>query len=133
MTQRLWRAVWTAAFNNTRSLIDTSASSRGPKKGPTELAPKLKSWPLFSWSATVEELTVEDEDGRHQPITSEEVKAGVKRLKSGKSCGDDGLYAEMLKTNHAGLIDAIARIFTDILGGSAQVPETWCVSRLVLL
>ena len=42
-------------------------------------------------------------------------------------------YAEMLETKHSGLVALIARIFTDILQGIVEIPEVWCVSRLVVL
>lgn len=67
------------------------------------------------------------------PVTPAEVIAAMKKLRSGKSCGDDGLYAEMLKTDHVGLITLIANIFTDILQGAVEMPGTWCISRLVVL
>ena len=41
--------------------------------------------------------------------------------------------AEMLKTDHKGLIDFIAAAFTDILHGSVEVPAVWCKSRLVIM
>ena len=34
-----------------------------------------------------------------EPITPEEIMAALKKLRPGRSCGDDGLYAEMLKRN----------------------------------
>ena len=57
----------------------------------------------------------------------------MQRQGRGKSCGDDGLYAEMLKTKHTGLIDLIARVFTDILHGASDVPAVWWISRLIVL
>ena len=66
-------------------------------------------------------------------ITLEEIVAALRKLRPGKSCGDDGLYAEMLKTKHAGLVELIARVFTDVLHGTDEAPSEWCVSRLVVL
>ena len=57
----------------------------------------------------------------------------TRKLKWGRASGDDKLLAEMLKNGHEGLMDAIARIFTDILHGVCVVLATWQVSRLVVL
>ena len=57
----------------------------------------------------------------------------LERQRRGKSCGDDCLYAEMLKTKHTGLITLIAKVFTDILHGATEVPAVWCISRLIVL
>ena len=55
------------------------------------------------------------------------------KLRVGKTCGDDCLYPEMIKTNHEGLVSLISRVFTDIMHGTADVPATWTVSRLIVL
>ena len=52
------------------------------------------------------------------PVTPAEVIAAMKKLRSGKSCGDDGLYAEMLKTDHVGLITLIAKHLHGYIAGS---------------
>ena len=39
----------------------------------------------------------------------------------------------MLKTKHAGLLDKIAAVFFDLLQGASKVPESWFVSKLVIL
>ena len=67
------------------------------------------------------------------PITANEVIEALKKLRSGKSCGDDGLYAEMLKTNHRGLLDLIAKVFSEILHGTTDIPAEWGISRLTCL
>ena len=41
-----------------------------------------------------------------------------------KTGADDGLVAEMLKTGHLGLVDAIAKLFTEILNGHREPPES---------
>ena len=71
--------------------------------------------------------------GQSASISAEDVSNALKKLKSGKASGDDQLMAEMLKTDHQGLIDFIAAAFTDILHGSVEVPVVWCKSRLVIL
>ena len=76
--------------------------------------------------------------GRERVVISEamqpaKIRAALKNLRVGKTCGDDCLCSEMLKTNHEGLVSLIARVFTDILHGTADVPATWTVSRLIVL
>ena len=66
-------------------------------------------------------------------MAPDEIETALKKLRVGKACGDEGLYAEMLKTKYAGLVDMIARIFIDILQGVVEIPEVWCVSPLVVL
>ena len=66
-------------------------------------------------------------------ITANEIAIAIKKLKNGRTCGDDGLLAEMLKTNHQGLLQVIALVFTDILHGRSETPASWNESRLVVL
>ena len=47
-----------------------------------------------------------------------------------KTGADDGLVAEMLKTNHAGLLQTIAEIFTEIVNGDCAPPDSWKMSKL---
>ena len=54
-------------------------------------------------------------------------------MKSQKTGADDGLVAEMLKTNHPLLLEVIAALFTDILNGAAMAPETSKVTKLKLI
>lgn len=71
--------------------------------------------------------------GNSPHVTALEVGLVVKKLKNGRTSGDDKLLAEMLKTGHAGLLQAIASIFTDILHGACEIPASWNISRLVVL
>ena len=66
-------------------------------------------------------------------VTVKEVREALKKPRAGKACGDDKLCAEMMKTCDAGLVAAIATVFSDILSGYAELPETWVISRLVVL
>ena len=50
-----------------------------------------------------------------------------------KTCADGQLVAEMLQTDHAGLLDTMAQIFTDLLNGKAEVPASWRKTKLVIL
>ena len=47
------------------------------------------------------------------------------RLENGKTCADDGLVAEMLKTGHRGLISASTSFFNAVFDGTLQAPESW--------
>jgi hypothetical protein len=51
-------------------------------------------------------------------------------MKNMKTGADDGLAAEMLKTNHAGLLQTIAEIFTEIVNGDCAPPDSWKMSKL---
>ena len=66
-------------------------------------------------------------------MTVAKITSALKKLRAGKVCADDGLVAEMLKTGHEGLLATIAVIFTGLLHDKAEVPHTWCVSRLTIL
>ena len=57
----------------------------------------------------------------------------IQKLKPGKTCADDGLFAEMLKTGYEPLLEAIAHAFTDILRSDQSIPKSWCISKLVVL
>ena len=66
-------------------------------------------------------------------MTRLEIEEALKRLRNLKTGADDGLVAEMLKTGHTGLVEAIAMFFTDVLNGDRVLPETWKMTRLKLL
>ena len=66
-------------------------------------------------------------------VSREELKTALLKLRPGKACADDGLVAEMLKTDHEGLLDAISELFTEMLHGLAPVPASWCFSPLTVL
>ena len=66
-------------------------------------------------------------------VSREELKTALLKLRPGKACADDGLIAEMLKTDHERLLDAISVLFTEILHGLAPVLASWWFSRLTIL
>ena len=63
-------------------------------------------------------------------VTAKEVSASLKRMKNQKTGADDGLVAEMLKTEHSGLVVVLAKLFTEILNGHTEPPETWKITKL---
>ena len=66
-------------------------------------------------------------------VTSEELTRALRTLKSGKTGSDDGLVAEMLKTQHGGLIDAIVKLFNSILHDELEVPRAWRETKLKVI
>ena len=67
------------------------------------------------------------------PVTVEEVKQSLGMLKNNRTGAEDGLVAEMLKTGHAGLIQALATLFNDILQDTMPTPDTWKCVKLKLI
>ena len=55
--------------------------------------------------------------GESELVNVEEVQRALRKMKCGKASGDDGLMAEMLNSDHTGLPDIIAEVFTDTLLG----------------
>jgi len=66
-------------------------------------------------------------------VSDEEVRGLLKKMKKGKTCAEDGLVAEMLKTDCEELVIAIAAVLTDILRGCVECPDTWRRSKLIVL
>ena len=73
------------------------------------------------------------EEEQCDAISAEEVREALKRMKNGKTAAADGLVAEMLKTGHWGLLDAIATFFTGILSGRLEAPCHWKAVQLKLI
>ena len=57
------------------------------------------------------------------PFTAEEVKKAIQQLRNNKSAGDDGVYAEMLKSAPAILHQQIADIYNQIAETGQHPPE----------
>ena len=55
-----------------------------------------------------------DQGAAHIPITTDELRSSLKRLRNKKTGADDGLVAEMLKTEHCGLLAAMVDLFNEI-------------------
>jgi hypothetical protein len=68
-----------------------------------------------------------------EPVTIEEVTQALRTLRAGRTGSEDGLVAEMLKTGHHGLIEALARLFDDIFGGTHEVPDSWKKTKLKVI
>ena len=68
------------------------------------------------------------------PIRTKEVEYAVKKLKNGKACGADGIFAEHLKAL-ASMVYGLQQI-TDLCNlcwEGEQVPESWMLSRVSLI
>ena len=66
-------------------------------------------------------------------VTTEEVQRACKKLQRNRACSDDGLVAEMLQTQCEPLLLAISNMFTDILNGLEDPPESWREARLTVI
>ena len=66
-------------------------------------------------------------------VSLEELQSALGSMKDNRCADADGLVAEMLKTGHKGLLNAIAQLFSDILCGDALLPSEWKMARLSLL
>ena len=65
-------------------------------------------------------------------ITLNEITKSIKKLKNGKSCGDDMILNEMLKSGSQVLGPAIQKLFNLVLT-SGSIPDPWCISYLIPL
>ena len=160
LTRQIWNCLTSERKERQSQRLDTLLEA---SKGKRELSkimggPKKKKRITTATDATGKRCTEQDEvldvfakfyeelyssigtespfpgDGAHASAVSvKEVNEALKKLRAGKACGDDELCAEMLKTSHAGLVGAIATVFSDILCGYAELPATWAISRLVVL
>ena len=66
-------------------------------------------------------------------ISVDELMVALKRMKNRKTAAEDGLVAEMLKTGHRGLLEALATFFTGILSGKLEAPVHWKSVQLKLI
>ena len=66
-------------------------------------------------------------------VTVEELTAGLRKMKKGRTCADDGLVSEMLQTGHNALLETIAGYFSDILTGRMEPPVEWKIARLSVI
>ena len=63
----------------------------------------------------------------------DEVEQSLHALKAGRTGAEDGLVAEMLKTGHRGLVEALASFFDAILQGRMDTPESWRRTKLKVI
>lgn len=63
-------------------------------------------------------------EGERVKIDENTVKEAIKKLKNGKSCGPEGVYAELLKNGTDKLVGALTRMFNECINGQ-RVPKEW--------
>ena len=63
-------------------------------------------------------------------MVREEIIDALKKVKSGKAAGMDGIVVEMLKNGGISIIDRLLRIFNKCME-SGVVPEDWKVACIV--
>lgn len=80
----------------------------------------------------LEKLTEEDKEFTNNEITIQEIKEAIKRLKTGKTPGNDGFTAEYYKKFQEYLIDPLKNLFNSILQG-ADIPQSWREANIVLI
>ena len=87
------------------------------------------------YKTDVGERTFEEDDLSETviPFTPAEVTAALKLVKDKRTGAEDGLVAEMLKTQCSALVEAIAKYFSEILAGSMDPPEEWKTVRLSVI
>ena len=67
------------------------------------------------------------------PICDDEVRVSLNHLKNLKTGADDGLVAEMLKTEHSGLVSLLASFYTAVLNGERIPPDSWRLTTIKVL
>jgi len=68
-------------------------------------------------------------DGETVEISEERVRKAVRELKNGKSCGPEGVYAEMLKHGTDKLIKMLSWVINRCLNGE-ETPQQWKIAYI---
>ena len=71
-------------------------------------------------------ITDKDSDMLNSPISEDEVKKAVKRLKNGKACGEDKILNEMIKAFSETHMGVLTKIFNIVLQ-SGHMPHEWVI------
>ena len=75
-----------------------------------------------------------EEDGKEtEAITSGEIRKQLKKMAKHKAADHKGLVVEMLQEGSNKLLEIIADVFNDILGGTEAPPDEWKKSRIIVL
>ena len=88
-------------------------------------------------NVTITENDLADENEEFVPlfndaITKEEVQAGIKHLKSGKSAGPDKIVGEMLKQRNTTVVEFIVQLFNNMFE-KGHFPSEWAKSIVIPL
>lgn len=54
-----------------------------------------------------------------EEVDENTIREAIKKLKNGKSCGPEGVYAELLKSDTNKLVRAITRMFKECINGQS--------------
>ena len=68
-------------------------------------------------------------EGKKVEVSEERLRKTVRELKNGKSCGPEGVYAEMLKHGTDKLITMLTWVINRCLNGE-EVPQHWKVAYI---
>ena len=74
----------------------------------------------------------QDKNSTVNPIEEREVLEHIRKLKFGKSPGQDGLPSDAVKLGAPILLHHLTKLFNMVLD-SEKVPEQWCTSDIILL
>ena len=122
-----------ALFSKTRGrdiITSVQDEARNPKTDPQDIG---EVFAYFYEQLYKEDLasttmgpTLDENPGEtgHAPVTVDELRLALRRLKNRKTGAEDGLVAEMLKSGHVGLLVALTDVFNDILCGTREPPES---------
>ena len=80
-----------------------------------------------------EEMNIPEPESPLLCVSIGEVRKALAKMKNRKTGADDGLVAEMLKTDHQGLLEVICAFFSDLLRGDLEPPERWKAAKLKIL
>eukprot|EP00745_Piridium_sociabile_P032434 TRINITY_DN5471_c0_g1_i2.p1 TRINITY_DN5471_c0_g1~~TRINITY_DN5471_c0_g1_i2.p1 ORF type:complete len:1139 (-),score=92.24 TRINITY_DN5471_c0_g1_i2:303-3719(-) len=76
------------------------------------------------------DITEDFDNILNQDIKEEEVQKAIKKLKSGKSCGLDGISAEMLKAGAHEVINFLTKLF-NVLFNKGIYPKDWAKAIII--
>ena len=87
---------------------------------------QTKDSPTSNETLTYNCITDKDSDMLNSPISEDEVKKAVKRLKNGKACGEDKILNEMIKAFSETHMGVLTKIFNIVLQ-SGHMPHEWVI------
>ena len=82
--------------------------------------------PTSNETLTCNCITDQNSDMLNSPISEDEVKKAVKRLKNGKACGEDKILNEMIKAFSESHMGVLTKIFNIVLP-SGHMPHEWVI------
>jgi hypothetical protein len=137
------KAASLASNLNNAAVFWKELQSLGSDKSPS-ISDKIELWEwhdhfktLFNRSGYENNVNVPESDNSEEtahilnrPITEDEVRKAVSRLKSGKATGTDGIFAEMLKAGGECITSFLTKLFNSIFDKSIY-PIEWAKAIIV--